>query len=91
MGLRYFLDELGYRQLEPSEIYMDNQSFLDTITKGKGCSERSKEAWEQDEIDLKHLRFANMAADLPTKHFAREQWYRLRAVLLGNAPIALNS
>ena len=61
MGLRYFLDELGYRQLEPSEIYMDNKPFLDTITKGKGCSERSKpilirynivkEAWEQDEID----------------------------------------
>ena len=101
MGLRYFLDELGYRQLEPSEIYMDNQPFLDTITKGKGCSERSKpilirynivkEAWEQDEIDLKHLRSANMVADLLTKNLAREQWYRLRAVLLGNAPIALNS
>ena len=100
MGLRYFLDELGYRQLEPSEIYMDNQPFLDTITKGKGCSERSKpilirynivkEAWEQDEIDLKHLRSANMVADLLTKNLAREQWYRLRAVLLGNAPIALN-
>jgi hypothetical protein len=60
MGLRYFLDELGYRQLEPSEIYMGDQPFLDAITKCKGCSERSKpilirytiakEAWQQDEI-----------------------------------------
>jgi len=65
MGLRYFLGELGHPQHDPSDIYMDNQPFLDTITKGRGCSERSKpilirynvvkEAWEQDEIDLKHL------------------------------------
>ena len=65
MGLCYFLGELGHPQHDPSDIYMDNQPFLDTITKERGCSERSKpvlirynvvkEAWEQDEIDLKHL------------------------------------
>jgi hypothetical protein len=101
MGLRYFLNELGFPQLQPSDLYMDNQPFIDTIVNGKGCSERSKpilirynivkEAWEQDEIDLKQLRSANMVADLLTKNLAREQWYQLRAVLLGNSPILLNT
>lgn len=100
MGLRYFLGELGHAQCDPSDIYMDNQPFLDTITKGRGCSERSKpilirynvvkEAWEQDEIDLKHLKSENMVADLLSKNLARERWYQLRDVLLGNSPIVLD-
>jgi hypothetical protein len=100
MGLRYFLDELGHPQLEPSDLYMDNQPFIDTITKGKGCSERSKpilirynvvkEAWEHDEIDLKHLDTNNMVADILTKNLPREKWYQLRDVLLGNSPIVLD-
>jgi hypothetical protein len=100
MGLRYFLAELGHSQLEPSDLYIDNQSFTDIITKGKGCSERSKpilirynvvkEAWEQDEIDLKHLDTKNMVADILTKNLPREKWYQLRDVLLGNSPIVLD-
>ena len=100
MGLRYFLTELGFPQTYPSEMYMDNQPFLDTIIRGKGCSERSKpilirynivkEAWQQDEIDLRHLRSANMVSDILTKNLAREFWYKLRAVILGNSPFQLN-
>jgi len=99
MGLRYFLGELGQTQHDPSDIYMDNQPFFDTITKGRGCSERSEpilircnvvKVWEQDEIDLKHLNSEYMVTNLLSKYLARERWYQLRDFMLGNSPIVLN-
>jgi hypothetical protein len=101
IGLRYFCGELGFPQAEPSDFYMDNEPFIKTIINRTGCSERSKwilirynilkEAWEQDEIDLKHLNSENMVSDILSKNTPRELWYRLRDVLLGNSPILLDT
>ena len=76
IGLRYFLGELGHMQHDPSDIYMDNQQFFDTVTKGRGCSERFK---------LILIRY-----DLLSKNLARERWYQLRDIMLGNLPIVLD-
>ena len=38
-----------------------------------------------------HLNIVNMVADILTKPLPREDWYRLRAVLLGQSPIVLDT
>ena len=38
-----------------------------------------------------HLNTVNMVSDILTKPLAREDWYRLRAVLLGQSPMVLDT
>ena len=101
LALRYFAGELGYSMDVPSEFYMDNEPFMKTITGQRGCSSRSKhvliqwkilkEAYDADQIQMLHLNTVNMVSDILTKPLAREDWYRLRAVLLGQSPMVLDT
>ena len=101
LALRYFAGELGFPMDMPSEFYMDNEPFMKTITGQRGCSSRSKhvliqwkilkEAYDADQIQMLHLNTVNMVSDILTKPLAREDWYRLRAVLLGQSPIVLDT
>ena len=97
LPLRYFCQELGFPQLLPSKFYMDNESFINTITGQRGCSDRSKhmlirykvleEAWKYDEVDILHLDTFNMVSNILTKPLGPTGWRRLRRPLLGTAPI----
>jgi len=101
LALRYFAEELGFPMDVPSEFYMDNEPFMKTITGQRGCSSRSKhvliqwkilkEAYDADKIQMRHLNTVNMVSDILTKPLAREDWYRLRAVLLGQSPMVLDN
>jgi len=101
LAYRYFAGELGYPMDLPSEFYMDNEPFMKTITGQRGCSSRSKhvliqwkilkEAYDADQIQMLHLNTVNMVSDILTKPLAREDWYRLRAVLLGQSPMVLDT
>ena len=101
LALRYFAGELGHPMTLPSEFYMDNEPFMKTITGLRGCSSRSKhvliqwkilkQAHDADQIRMLHLNTVNMVADILTKPLAREDWYRLRAVLLGHSPMVLDT
>jgi hypothetical protein len=101
LALRYFAEELGHKMVYPSKFYMDNEPFMKTITGQRGCSSRSrhvliqwrilKEAYERDQIEMCHLNTVNMVADILTKPLPRDDWYRLRAVLLGHSPMVLDT
>ena len=101
LALRYFAEELGFPMDMPSEFYMDNEPFMKTITGQRGCSSRSKhvliqwiilkEAYDADKIQMRNLNTVNMVSDILTKPLAREDWYRLRAVLLGQSPMVLDN
>jgi hypothetical protein len=101
LAYRYFAEELGFPMHLPSEFYMDNEPFMKTITGQRGCSSRSKhvliqwkilkEAYDADQIQMLHLNTVNMVSDILTKPLAREDWYRLRAVLLGQSPMVLDT
>ena len=100
LAFRYFVNELGFDQPDPSAIYMDNVPFLQTITGNRGSSERSKfillrmgilkEAYDAGTIDLLHLASANMVADIASKNTPQKIFYRLRAVMLGHSPLVLD-
>ena len=47
-------------------------------------------AYDADQIQMRHLNTVNMVSDILTKPLAREDWYRLRAVLLGQSPMVLD-
>jgi hypothetical protein len=101
LAYRYFAEELGFPMHLPSEFYMDNEPFMKTNTGQRGCSSRSKhvliqwkilkEAYDADQIQMLHLNTVNMVSDILTKPLAREDWYRLRAVLLGQSPMVLDT
>ena len=48
------------------------------------------EAYGRGEIDQLHLITENMVSDILTKSLPREDWYRLRAVLLDYSPIVMD-
>ena len=95
----FFCEELGH-PIKCVPYYMDNLPFMKTITGSRGCSEKSKhilirmqlmkEAYDRGEINLLHLNTENMVSDILTKSLPREDWYRLRAVLLGHSPIIMD-
>jgi len=101
LAFRYFFEELGFPQIHPSVLYMDNLPFIKTITGSNGASERAKhillrfnlikEAYQQGQIDIEHLNSANMPADIATKNTPKEIFQRLRLVQLGRQPIVRNT
>ena len=78
----------------PATIMQDNQATITMATKGKSTSNRSKHIsiryfWltdriAQGEVKLQHCPTKDMVADILTKPLQGEQFFRLRAKLLGH-------
>ena len=96
----FLFEELGYKLNNPAKFYMDNIPFMQTIIGDKGNSPKSKhmlirlqvtkEAFNEGNITLEHLRSENMVADILTKALCYEKWNKLRDPLLGRSPIIIN-
>ena len=97
---RYFLNELRCSQQLPTDYYMDNLPFIQTIVGQRGCSPLSKhilirmkllkQAYDAGEINLLKLDTENMVADILTKALGPADFHRLRGVLQGSSPIIFN-
>ena len=72
-----FFKELGFVQINPTVIYIDNLLFLDSVVGEKGASIKSKhimihlriinEAYTNGDIDFKHMSTENIPVDMLSK------------------------
>ena len=78
LPLRIFLGELGFDQINPTVIYMDNEPYLKAITGDRGASNKSKhiviklhivrEAYDAGHIVFKHM---YITANIPLDGLAK--------------------
>ena len=90
MHIRRFLMEQGYDQ-GPAEIFQDNISCMNLLSRGKSNSERTRhmsiryfwlaEQLKSKEIKLTHLRTEDMSANVLTKPVQGAQFDRERRLL----------
>ena len=91
--LRNILEELGYAQLQPTTLYVDNQSMITLASKYSGNAKRVKhflvrlnfmiEQVANQVIHLEHIATQEHPADACTKPLARALLEHLRAKQLG--------
>ncbi len=90
---RNFLEEIGMAQPEPTIIWEDNQSCI-AMTKSVLCSSESRhirldhhyirQQVSNKEIELKYCPTSDMIADILTKALPKDQFLKLRNILLGS-------
>ena len=89
---RMFLEEIGFKQSQPTIVYEDNLSAIHMLVNGndKGKTKHIdiryhyiREKIINEEIMVKHLPTENMISDIFTKALNREQFQYLRNLLMG--------
>jgi hypothetical protein len=90
-GLRSFLHELGFTQMDPTTQYEDNQACI-KIAESRICSAKTrhikvqyhyiKQLIQDKEIKMTYLPTCDMIADIMTKALNRELFIKLRDKLL---------
>jgi len=91
IGIRDLLDELGFKQLEPTILYEDNQACI-KMTESILCSSRTRhikrdhhfirQLVAEKEVKLIYLATLLMIADICTKALPEVQFVKLRGMLL---------
>lgn len=90
-GFRALLDELGYPQPAPTQLYCDNMGAIqwayrrgriDKMKHVRMKYHKVQELVEAKEISLAHLRSADMPADMLTKILPRTSFEHLRAFVM---------
>ena len=90
---RAVLSELGFPQIQPTPLYVDNKSLITLAHEFSGKHKRCKhflarihfmiEQVEHQVIKLEHLCGLNLPADTLTKALSRPKFEEHRATLLG--------
>ena len=97
---REFLSEIGFPQLEPSEIKEDNEACIamskSILTSSKSRHMKIKHHYvrsqgAEGEVKLVPCPTTDMVADILTKNLERPQFEKLRDILLGKAPGLYNN
>jgi hypothetical protein len=89
---RQFLEELGFRQDEPTVIYEDNQSAIAMVNNGNDHGRTKhidiryhyiRDLVKDGQISVKYLPTDDMVADTLTKALEKKQFKKFRSSLLG--------
>ena len=89
---RSLLDELGYKQQEPTVLFEDNKSTI-TMVNNDSHSQKTKhidiryhyirEAVQRKQLVMEHLPTKEMTSDIATKPLGPTEFLRKRPLLLG--------
>ena len=89
---RQFLEEIGMRQESATIIYEDNQACI-AMTKSVICSSKTRhiklehhyirQQVREKEVELEYCPTSEMVADILTKALPKDQFRKLRGILLG--------
>ena len=100
-SIRYFFEELGFVQMLPTLIYMDNVPFMNSVVGDKGASVKSKhtmirlslmnEAFVNDVIDFKHMSTSHIPSDMLSKLVQAPTHQHLLTFINGQAPLITDS
>lgn len=91
--MRFMMEELGFPQSEPTQIYEDNMSTIVLATKFSGNMKRVKhmmqtilyilDLYKRSVIKISHVNTHDQIADMLTKPLPSELFLRLRVLLMG--------
>ena len=91
----FIIDEQGYK-CGPVILHQDNMSTIKMISNGQSTTQRTrhinvryffiKERVDEKEVDVIYTRSEDMIADILTKPIQRNQFSRLRSMLLSSIP-----
>ena len=91
--MRFMMEELGFPQTEPTQVYEDNMSTIVLATKFSGNMKRVKhmmqtihyilDLYQRSVIKISHISTQDQIADMLTKALPSELFLRLRALLMG--------
>jgi len=92
--MRFMMEELGFPQKEPTQIYEDNMSTITLATKFSGNMKRVKhmmqtihyilDLYNRSVIKLSHIKTKEQVSDMLTKALPSEDFLKFRMELMGD-------